>query len=215
MPDAWSIATESHFISAGGAKTVGMAVLERRVDKGEARPVEAIRVQIELDKVMAELDIAEKRVPQDGRFKVRVPGKTIDFRVSIMPSVHGEDAVIRILDKQSISEQFTELSLDIVGFPEAELRRLDPEIAVTAGHGHARERDAPLGGAVELARCVVARDTLRFTTLAPPSAALGNVPTIEGVTTVTTDVDFGENVLREGRMQVSSQPGFGLRLNLA
>ena len=55
---------------------------------------------------MAELDIAEKRVPQDGRFKLRLPGKTIDFRVSIMPSVHGEDAVIRILDKESISEQF-------------------------------------------------------------------------------------------------------------
>ena len=74
-------------------------------------------------KVMAELDIAEKRVPQDGRFKVRMPGKTIDFRVSIMPSVHGEDAVIRILDKESISEQFTELKLDILGLPELELRR--------------------------------------------------------------------------------------------
>jgi len=74
-------------------------------------------------KVMAELDIAEKRVPQDGRFKVRMPGKTIDFRVSIMPSVHGEDAVIRILDKESISEQFTELRLDILGLPEQELRR--------------------------------------------------------------------------------------------
>jgi type IV pilus assembly protein PilB len=74
-------------------------------------------------KVMAELDIAEKRVPQDGRFKVRTPGKTIDFRVSVMPSVHGEDAVIRILDKESISEQFTELRLEILGFPEQELRR--------------------------------------------------------------------------------------------
>src|SRR6186713_341755 len=74
-------------------------------------------------KVMAELDIAEKRVPQDGRFKVKMPGKTIDFRVSIMPSVHGEDAVVRILDKESISEQFTELKLDILGFPELELRR--------------------------------------------------------------------------------------------
>ena len=74
-------------------------------------------------KVMAELDIAEKRIPQDGRFKVRTPGKTIDFRVSIMPSVHGEDAVIRILDKESISEQFTELTLDILGFPEQELKR--------------------------------------------------------------------------------------------
>src|SRR5215216_2014281 len=74
-------------------------------------------------KVMAELDIAEKRVPQDGRFKLRMPGKTIDFRVSIMPSVNGEDAVIRILDKESISEQFTELRLDILGLPEQELGR--------------------------------------------------------------------------------------------
>ena len=74
-------------------------------------------------KVMAELDIAEKRVPQDGRFKLRMPGKTIDFRVSIMPSVNGEDAVIRILDKESISEQFHELSLNILGFPEEELHR--------------------------------------------------------------------------------------------
>ncbi len=74
-------------------------------------------------KVMAELDIAEKRVPQDGRFKLRVRGKAIDFRVSIMPSVHGEDAVIRILDKESISEQFTELKLDILGWPEEEMRR--------------------------------------------------------------------------------------------
>ena len=74
-------------------------------------------------KVMAELDIAEKRIPQDGRFKVRVPGKTIDFRVSVMPTVHGEDAVIRILDKETISEQFRELRLDVLGFAEAELRR--------------------------------------------------------------------------------------------
>ena len=84
-------------------------------------------------KVMAELDIAEKRVPQDGRFKLRVPGKTIDFRVSIMPSVHGEDAVIRILDKESISEQFSELRLDILGFPEAELKRFRKYIAEPYG----------------------------------------------------------------------------------
>ncbi len=84
-------------------------------------------------KVMAELDIAEKRVPQDGRFKLRVPGKTIDFRVSIMPSVHGEDAVIRILDKESISEQFSELRLDILGFPESELKRFRKYIAEPYG----------------------------------------------------------------------------------
>ncbi len=84
-------------------------------------------------KVMAELDIAEKRVPQDGRFRLKMPGKTIDFRVSIMPSVHGEDAVIRILDKESISEQFTELRLDSLGFPEAELKRFRKYIAEPYG----------------------------------------------------------------------------------
>ena len=84
-------------------------------------------------KVMAELDIAEKRVPQDGRFKVRMGGKSIDFRVSIMPSVHGEDAVIRILDKESISEQFHELRLDILGFPDDELRRFRKYIAEPYG----------------------------------------------------------------------------------
>src|SRR5689334_5390113 len=84
-------------------------------------------------KVMAELDIAEKRVPQDGRFRMRTSGKTIDFRVSIMPSVHGEDSVIRILDKESISEQFTELRLDILGFPDSELKRFRKYIAEPYG----------------------------------------------------------------------------------
>ncbi len=74
-------------------------------------------------KVMAELDIAEKRVPQDGRFRVRIRGRSIDFRVSIMPSIHGEDAVIRILDKESLSKQFASLRLDVLGFDEKELVR--------------------------------------------------------------------------------------------
>ncbi len=89
----------------------------RPIDRRFAGPI------ISRIKVMAELDIAERRVPQDGRFKLRMRGKTIDFRVSIMPSAHGEDAVIRILDKESISEQFKELRLDILGFPDDELRR--------------------------------------------------------------------------------------------
>ena len=84
-------------------------------------------------KVMAELDIAEKRVPQDGRFRLRMPGKTVDFRVSVMPNVHGEDAVVRILDKQSISEQFSELTLEVVGFAEDELRRFRHYIAEPYG----------------------------------------------------------------------------------
>ena len=75
-------------------------------------------------KVMSELDISEKRIPQDGRFKMRVKGRAIDFRVSIMPSVHGEDAVIRILDKESANEQFKSLSLDICGFDEVNLKKL-------------------------------------------------------------------------------------------
>ena len=75
-------------------------------------------------KVMSELDIAEKRIPQDGRFKLRVRGRTIDFRVSIMPTVHGEDAVIRILDKESANEEFSSLSLEVVGFDEATKKRL-------------------------------------------------------------------------------------------
>jgi type IV pilus assembly protein PilB len=74
-------------------------------------------------KVMSELDIAEKRVPQDGRFRVKLGGRSIDFRVSIMPSVHGEDAVIRILDKESLSKQFASLRLDVLGFDEKELSR--------------------------------------------------------------------------------------------
>jgi type IV pilus assembly protein PilB len=73
-------------------------------------------------KVMSELDIAEKRIPQDGRFKLRVRGRTIDFRVSIMPTVHGEDAVIRILDKESANAEFKSLNLDVLGF-DAETKR--------------------------------------------------------------------------------------------
>src|SRR5687767_8377936 len=74
-------------------------------------------------KIMSELDIAEKRVPQDGRFKLRITGRTIDFRVSIVPTAHGEDSVIRILDKESMSKEFKNLRLDILGFDEGMLTR--------------------------------------------------------------------------------------------
>jgi type IV pilus assembly protein PilB len=74
-------------------------------------------------KVMSELDISERRVPQDGRFRVRFNGRSIDFRVSIMPSIHGEDAVLRVLDKESMSEKFHKLTLDVVGFGDEDLRK--------------------------------------------------------------------------------------------
>ena len=74
-------------------------------------------------KIMSELDIAERRVPQDGRFRVRYKGRLIDFRVSIMPTVHGENAVLRVLDKESMSEKFRKLTLDVVGFADEDLKR--------------------------------------------------------------------------------------------
>jgi type IV pilus assembly protein PilB len=74
-------------------------------------------------KVMSELDIAERRVPQDGRFRVRYKSRLIDFRVSIMPTVHGENAVLRVLDKESMSEKFKKLTLDVVGFAPEDLAR--------------------------------------------------------------------------------------------
>jgi type IV pilus assembly protein PilB len=72
-------------------------------------------------KVMSELDIAERRTPQDGRFRVRYKGRFVDFRVSIMPSIYGEDAVLRVLDKETLSEKFRNLTLDVVGFDPDEL----------------------------------------------------------------------------------------------
>src|SRR6476646_4682085 len=74
-------------------------------------------------KVMSELDIAERRVPQDGRFRVRYKNRLIDFRVSIMPTIYGEDAVLRVLDKESMSEKFAKLSLDVVGFADNDLTK--------------------------------------------------------------------------------------------
>ena len=75
-------------------------------------------------KVMSELDIAEKRIPQDGRFKLRLKGRTIDFRVSVMPTVHGEDVVVRILDKESASKEFRTLNLEVLGFDDETKRKL-------------------------------------------------------------------------------------------
>ena len=74
-------------------------------------------------KVLSDLDIAERRVPQDGRFRVKYKGRFIDLRVSIMPASHGEDAVLRVLDKETLSEKFTNLSLDVVGFSAEEMKK--------------------------------------------------------------------------------------------
>jgi general secretion pathway protein E len=75
-------------------------------------------------KVMSELDIAERRVPQDGRFKIAIDGRAIDFRVSIIPSVFGEDAVLRILDKQAITDTVNGLRLAALGFGDTLVGKL-------------------------------------------------------------------------------------------
>src|SRR5437016_1564426 len=84
-------------------------------------------------KVMSELDIPERRVPQDGRFRVKYNGRLIDFRVSIMPTIHGENAVLRVLDKESMSEKFRNLVLDVVGFDDEELKKFRRYIAEPYG----------------------------------------------------------------------------------
>ncbi len=110
-------------------------VIKYRIDGvlcavGQASGAEMAEQVVSRIKVMSELDIAERRVPQDGRFKVSMQGREIDFRVSIMPSIFGEDAVLRILDKQSLADQVKGLSLDSLGFQGAAkqwLRRLSAE----------------------------------------------------------------------------------------
>jgi type IV pilus assembly protein PilB len=92
-------------------------------EAGEPIDIKHHQTIISRIKVMSELDIAERRVPQDGRFRMRIKGRRVDFRVSIIPSVHGEDAVIRILDKEQINESFKDLKLDVVGFDPALLSK--------------------------------------------------------------------------------------------
>ena len=113
-------------------------VVKYRIDGALYRAADPIDIAhhqtiIQRIKVMSELDIAERRVPQDGRFRMRVRGRKIDFRVSIMPSVHGENAVIRILDKEQINESFRELNLDVVGFAPQDLKKFRKFIAEPYG----------------------------------------------------------------------------------
>jgi type IV pilus assembly protein PilB len=113
-------------------------VVKYRIDGALYRAADPIDIAhhqtiVQRIKVMSELDIAERRVPQDGRFRVMIRGRKIDFRVSIMPSIHGENVVIRILDKEQINESFSELNLDVVGFAPQDLRKFRKFIAEPYG----------------------------------------------------------------------------------
>jgi type IV pilus assembly protein PilB len=113
-------------------------VVKYRIDGALYRAADPIDIAhhqtiIQRIKVMSELDIAERRVPQDGRFRMRIRGRKIDFRVSIMPAIHGENCVIRILDKEQINESFKELNLDVVGFAPQDMKRFRKFIAEPYG----------------------------------------------------------------------------------
>ena len=117
--DALKIAASDIHLETGPSGLV----IKYRIDGvlttvGSVAGLELAEQVISRIKVMSELDIAERRVPQDGRFKVTVRGHEVDFRVSIMPSIFGEDAVLRILDKQALTDQMKGLRLDYLGFDD-------------------------------------------------------------------------------------------------
>lgn len=123
-------ASDIHIESTGTGLVIKYRIDGVLSQAGQAQGVELAEQIVSRVKVMAELDIAERRIPQDGRFKVRVKGREIDFRVSIMPSIFGEDAVLRILDKQTLADEFHGLRVDVLGFDDdtvAWMRKLASE----------------------------------------------------------------------------------------
>ncbi len=113
-------------------------IIKYRIDGVLGSAMEAIDKKFQLPiisriKVMSDLDISERRVPQDGRFRLKIKDKTIDFRISIMPSIYGEDAVIRILDKEMITEALSELRLDLLGFSDEVLIKFNRYIVQPYG----------------------------------------------------------------------------------
>lgn len=121
-------ASDIHFEST----EIGM-MIKYRIDGVLVRATDPLGIKfmnpiISRIKIMSELDISERNIPQDGRFKRRLSNKAIDFRVSILPSVYGEDCVIRILDKEAISAEFTELTLEVLGIESEEILKIQRHI---------------------------------------------------------------------------------------
>ena len=129
--DAFKLeASDIHLESNAGGLVIKYRVDGVLTTAGSMAGAELAEQVMSRIKVMSELDIAERRIPQDGRFKIGVQGREVDCRVSIMPSIYGEDAVVRILDKKALSDQLKGLRLDYLGFDErnmAEVRRLSRE----------------------------------------------------------------------------------------
>lgn len=119
-----STASDIHLETGAESLTIKYRIDGVLIPVGKMQGVPLAEQVISRIKVMAELDIAERRVPQDGRFKIVVQRRQIDIRVSIMPSIHGEDAVLRILDKRSLTQNLKGLSLDSLGFEVSDAIRL-------------------------------------------------------------------------------------------
>ncbi len=128
-----SRASDIHIETADTAVHVKYRIDGALYEKVEPIDITYHQTLISRIKVMSELDIAERRVPQDGRFRIMIRGRKIDFRVSIMPAIHGENVVIRILDKEQINEAFRELNLDVVGFAPQDLKKFRKFIAEPYG----------------------------------------------------------------------------------
>ncbi|SIQ92137.1 general secretion pathway protein E [Aromatoleum tolulyticum] len=161
------LASDIHLESIPGGLVIKYRLDGVLVRVGSAQGNEFAEQVISRIKVMAELDIAERRVPQDGRFKVRSGGREIDFRVSIMPSIHGEDAVLRILDKEHLSREMSGLTLETLGFDDearAALRHLASE---------------PYGMLLVTGPTGSGKTTTLYATLAETNQGLDKIVTIE------------------------------------
>ena len=117
-------ASDVHMENDAGGMTIKYRIDGVLTAMGKVNDQAICEQAISRVKVMAEMDIAEKRVPQDGRFKVSVKGREVDFRASIMPTIFGENAVLRILDKQALADQVKGLRLDLLGFDDASIRTI-------------------------------------------------------------------------------------------
>lgn len=117
-------ASDIHMESTPNGLTIKYRIDGVLLHIGGANGLENAEQVISRIKVLADLDISERRVPQDGRFKARINGREVDFRVSIMPSIYGEDAVLRVLDKQNGDDAFKQLRLDVLGFDEGTMGRI-------------------------------------------------------------------------------------------
>ncbi|MDW5416524.1 GspE/PulE family protein [Iodobacter sp. CM08] len=117
-------ASDIHMESTPNGLTIKYRIDGVLLHIGGANGLENAEQVISRIKVLADLDISERRVPQDGRFKARINGREVDFRVSIMPSIYGEDAVLRVLDKQQSGDAFKQLRLDVLGFDEGTMGRI-------------------------------------------------------------------------------------------